>query len=233
MWGWYYKLVSYFAHEPMPPIQSGVLKTSPVLITPDQLQKITDHLPIPHLVQIADLLNELCPKYGITDKGVFQMFLANILQESNEFRHKEENMNYSAGRLLVVWPARFKTFADTVPYRHNPEKLSNLVYGGRMGNYLPSDGFTFKGAGFIGITGRELYTKYAKYLGKDLSLTAGLMKSDDRYALDSACWFFAVYRELIPVAMTGNFKEVCKRINGGLTGYDVRVKYWERTKIYL
>lgn len=204
-----------------------------MLITPEQLQEITDTLNSTRCIEMADLLNELCPKYGITDKGVFQMFLANLLQESGEFSHKEENMNYSAQRLTVVWPGRFKTIEQATPYAHNPEKLSNLVYGGRMGNNLPGDGFEFKGAGFIGITGRELYTKYAKFIGKDIALTADLMRMDDRYALDSACWFFAILRNLIPIALTGNFKEVCRKINGGLTGYETRVKYWERAKLHL
>ena len=31
-----------------------------------------------------------------------------------------------------------------MPYSHAPQKLANLVYGGRMGNYLPDDGYTFR-----------------------------------------------------------------------------------------
>ena len=198
------------------------------LITYEQLQSITDTLNSERCRVMADLLNELCTKYGITDKLPFQMFLANCIQESGEFAHKEENMNYSASRIVAVWPSRFNDIAAAQPFARNPEALSNEVYGGRMGNNQIGDGFKFKGSGFIGITGRELYTKYATYINKSVNEAAELMRTTDRYALDSACWFFAILRKLIPIAKTGDFKTVCKKINGGLIGYSVREQYYKR-----
>ena len=158
-----------------------------VLITPEQLDEVTATLTKERCTELAALLNELCTKYGITDKKPFQMFLANLLQESGEFAHKEENMNYSAARLLAVWPSRFHTIAEAAPYARNPEKLANLVYGGRMGNNQPGDGSKFKGRAFIGITGRELYAKYAAYIGKPIEQAAQLMEDSDEYALDASC----------------------------------------------
>lgn len=209
-----------------------------MLITPEQLQRVTDNLNDARCKVMADLLNELCPKYGITDKGVFNIFLANLLQESGEFAHKEENMNYSAERLVAVWPGRFKSPEDAAPYAHNPEKLANSVYSGRMGNNLPGDGFLFKGGSFIGLTGRSVYTDYATYIGKTVEEAASLIRSTDQYALDSACWFFAIYKRLIPVALTGDFKGVCALINtgsikGNPIGYSTRLKYYERAKTVL
>lgn len=210
-----------------------------MLITPDQLQAITDTLSHDRCTHMVGLINELCVKYGIIEPLPFKMFLSNVLQESGEFSHKQENMNYSAARMVAVWPHRFAL--NPMPggklnandYAHNSQKLSNAVYNGRMGNTDPNDGYTYRGGSFIGITGKELYSKYAKYIGKDITLAADLIHTDDHYALDASCWFFAVLKNLIPVARTGNFKEVCKRINGGLTGFDQRVKYYELCKKYL
>lgn len=216
------RIIGMFATEKIP--------TTMPLITPDQLNKITDTLSPARCTVMAELLNEVCPKYGIVEGLPFQMFLANVTQESGEFAHKEENMNYSAERLTKVWPGRFPTVADAAPYARNPEKLANLVYGGRMGNNQPGDGSKFKGRAFIGITGRELYTKYANYIDRPIDETAELMSTDDLYALDASCWFFAVLKDLIKVANTGDFKAVCKGINGGLIGYDVREKYYNRIK---
>lgn len=209
--------------------------TNPVLITLEQLNTITDTLTPDRCKVMAGLLNELCPKYGITDKGVFSMFLSNCLQESSEFAHKEENMNYSAERLTKVWPGRFPTIDSAAPYAHQPGKLANLVYGGRMGNTEPGDGSYFKGGGFIGITGRDLYQKYAEYKKRNIELVVAEIHGTDRYALDSACWFFAVLKNLTPVALTGNFKGVCSLINTGsinkpAIGQDVRNKYFDRCK---
>ncbi len=205
--------------------------TKAMLITPEQLDKVTDTLLPSRCKVMADFLNELCEKYGITDRIAFRMFTANCLQESGEFAHKEENMYYSASRLMIVWPSRFPTLASTEGYAKNPQALSNRTYGGRMGNTEPNDGYEFRGGAFIGITGRELYTKYAAYIGKPLEETANLVRTDDRYALDASCWFFAIYKKLIPVALTGNFKAVCSLINTGSTkktaiGMDVRQKYF-------
>lgn len=210
------------------------------LITAGQLQKICPTLKEPRLTNITDLLNELCTNYGITETLPFQMFLANVAQESGEFAHKEENMNYRAETLVKVWPSRFylnnavagkKNAAD---YARNPQKLANEVYASRMGNGPASsgDGFQFKGAGFIGITGRELYTKYAGYIKKDVVESANLMKTDDRYALDSACWFFAILKNLIAVAKKGdnNFIAVVKGINGGTVGLADRQRYYAAVK---
>lgn len=207
--------------------------TKTPLITPEQLNTITDTLTPDRCKVMAGLLNELCPKYGITDKGVFSMFLSNCLQESSEFAHKEENMNYSASRITAVWPSRFKDIELAMAYAHNPEALANKVYNGRMGNTEPNDGWLYRGGGFIGITGKGLYKQYADYLKLGVDEVARLIHSQDRYALDSACWFFAVLKKLIPIAMTGNFKGVCSLINTGsinkpAIGQDVRNKYYNR-----
>lgn len=208
-----------------------IIETPMKLITPDQLDAVTFTLSKERCEFLADLLNELCTKYGITEELPFRMFLANLLQESGELTHREENMNYSASRIVAVWPSRFKSAAEALPYARNPVALANKVYANRMGNYKPNDGWDFRGGGPIGITGRELYTAYAKYIGKPLMETTKLVRTDDRQALDSACWFFAIYKKLIPVANKGNFKAVCSLINTGSAnrpaiGQDIRDRYY-------
>lgn len=71
-----------------------------------------------------------------------------------------ENLNYSAKRLTEVWPTRFPTIASAKPYANNPQKLANKVYGGRLGNVGPNDGWIFRGRGLPQITGRENYEEH-------------------------------------------------------------------------
>jgi predicted chitinase len=61
-------------------------------------------------------------------------FLAQALHETGGLRILVENLNYSAPRLMQVWPSRFKTLEDAKTVEHNPRALANRVYGGRMGN---------------------------------------------------------------------------------------------------
>lgn len=79
-----------------------------------------------------------------------------------------ENMSYTAARMVEVWPSRFKTEADAAPYAHQPEKLANLVYGGRLGNSAPGDGWRYRGRGLVQITGKDNYAKVSRLVGVDL-----------------------------------------------------------------
>lgn len=207
--------------------------TSSVLITPEQLKQIASTLKDGQTHEMSELINELCTKYGIIELVPFRMFIANVVQESGEFSAKQENMNYKAETLMKVWPKRFPDLVTAKQYEHKPQQLANYVYGNRMGNTDPNDGWQYRGGGFIGLTGKEVYTQYAKHIGKDVSFAADLVRSENRYALDSACWFFAILKKLIPVANTGNFVNVVKGINGGTIGLSTRQHYYELAKKYI
>ena len=211
------------------------------LITPAQLKKVTTTLTTDRCNVLAPLISDTCTKYGISETLPFQMFLANILQESGECSQKKENMNYSAQGLANTFPGRYSKTRKP-PYVPNdlalslarkPVAIANATYGGRMGNYLPNDGWDFKGGGYIGLTGRTTYTSYGKYIGKTPEDAATFVQGSDAGALDSACWFFAINRKLIALAKTGTFKQVCSVINTGSKdkqpiGYDVRLKYFQK-----
>lgn len=81
-----------------------------------------------------------------------------------------ENMNYTAARIRQVWPSRFKNVAEAQPYAKNPQKLANKVYGGRMGNAGPNDGWLYRGRGLVQITGKDNYTKFGIAANPDKAL---------------------------------------------------------------
>jgi len=206
-----------------------------MLVTSEQLRKVATTLSPARAEEMAELLNELGAKYGVVTKDVFHEFASNVIQESGEFAHKRENMSYSAKRMMQVWPSRFPTLASALPYDHNPQKLSNLVYGSRMGNRPgTNDGWNFRGGGFIGLTGREVYTKYAKYAGyQTVEDCAEDVRNSDKAALDSAYWFFCILKDLEDEADRDEFIGIVKSINGGTIGLSVRQKYYDLCKKYI
>jgi len=118
--------------------------------------------------------------------GLYQMRSAGILDnehrlchfmgqsglETDGFTIVRESLHYTtAAQLRKVWPARFrnKTNAELAPLLRNGKALGDIVYGGRMGNTQPGDGYDYRGGGFFQTTGRGAVAKYAKALGLEPS----------------------------------------------------------------
>jgi len=183
---------------------------------------------------ILAILPEAFAKYEINSVLRAAHFLAQIAHESGDFTIKTESMNYSTPeRIVAIWPSRFNLDGsngkkNAHDYIKNQEKLAEAVYGGRMGNNNPGDGFRFRGGGFLQLTGKDAYKGYAAYLGKTVEEAADLLRSDNHFALDAACWEYVNNMKLNAVADTGSSDEVItkitKRVNGGTIGLSERIK---------
>jgi len=211
------------------------------MITGTILKLICPKLNTERADKLADYLDKICPQYGIDTPDIFHEFLANLAHECREFTKYEENLNYTAKRMTEVWKTRFPTLDAALPYEKNPAKLAEKVYGGRkdLGNVQPGDGFMFRGSGPIQMTGRYNFTAFAAYmrskfnLQKTLAEWADLLRTNDEYAIHSACWIFAISKKLIDEALADNMKEIVRKINGGFTGMQDRDRYYQLCKKYV
>jgi len=211
-----------FGSEPSHVVSNGVL----------DLNKLKGILP----QSIFDILPDAFTKYEINTPLRVSHFLGQIAHESGDFTIKTESMNYTTpSRIVDIWPSRFnldgsKDKKNANKYIKNQELLAEAVYGGRMGNNNPGDGFRFRGGGFLQLTGKEAYQGYAKYLGKSVEETADLLRSENKYAMDAACWEYVINKKLNPIADQGMTEEIIviitRKINGGIIGLDDR-----RTKV--
>lgn len=173
------------------------------------------------LILSQDMLAE---KYGIDTPLRMAHFLGQTALESGGFRLIEENLNYSADRLMAVFPKYFRNI-DARSYHRQPEKIANHVYANRMGNGDEStgDGYMFRGRGLIQLTGRNNYTSFAEDNGISVEEAAEFLTSPAG-AIESAGWFWAK-NDLNDLADADDIKAVTKRINGGHHGLAERTKY--------
>jgi putative chitinase len=167
-------------------------------------------------------LEEAFAKYDISTPQRQASFIGQCSHESGNFRILEENLHYSASRLMAVWPSRFPSLDVANQYANNPEKLANKIYSGRMGNSdeESGEGYAYRGRGLIQMTGKESYANCGSGLGMDLLSNPDLL-SDPKYAALSAGWFWNK-KGLNSLADAQDYETMTKRINGGLIGLDDR-----------
>lgn len=158
-------------------------------------------------------------------------FLAQCLNETGGLRRLTENLNYSAPRLCEIWPSRFPTEAAALPFAHNARALANRVYGGRMGNTDPGDGYRFIGRGLLQLTGRAAYARIGENLSIDLVTDPGLA-THPAYGLSVAgeIWRSAGCNALADV---DTLEGVTQAINGGLVGLEARRLWLEKVRAAL
>lgn len=201
---------------------------------------------------IAEVLNKVTPEYGMSGANILEEFIPNLLVESAEFTTFEENLNYSTEALINLFSRKRISIEQANKYGRNElhtaskTSIANCIYGGEwgkinLGNTLPSDGWDFRGSGPIQATGRGLITQFTAYYNRKFLTTftaqqiAAMMRDKENIemGIHFACWFFSIAKNLIPLALNNQFKEIAKRINGGWNGINERSAFYERCKTYL
>ena len=176
-------------------------------------------------------------QFKISDKKIrIAHFMAQILHECGGLTIQFENLNYSAARLPQVWPTRFKPrgLLDPANYANNPQKLANEVYGGRMGNTSPNDGYTYRGRGLLQLTGKESYQKATTILRTTDPSAPDFVANPDEVI--SAQWCLAIaaseweVKGCNALADLDDIKKITRAINGGQIGLASRKDWAIRTK---
>ena len=158
--------------------------------------------------------------------------LGQVVHESGSFKLTKENLNYSVEAMMRVWPSRFPTKESAEPYAKNPKALAENVYFGRMGNDSKEKASLYIGRGFLQLTGFFNVKAFASDMGKpEVIEDPSLLEKE--YAMDTAIWFFQknnLWKICDEGVNDSVVKKLTKKINGGYTGLDHRIK--ETKKIY-
>jgi putative chitinase len=168
---------------------------------------------------------QIVTKYNIDKPLRLAHFMAQIAHESGNFKAVRENLNYSAEGLLKTFPKYFNA-QNVGQYARNPEKIASRVYANRMGNgdEASKEGFSFRGRGYLQLTGKDNYSAFSKFIGEDCVANPDLVAT--KYPMDSAIWFFDK-NKLWEICDKGATRDivtlVTKRVNGGTHGLDDRI----------
>lgn len=171
-------------------------------------------------------------------------FLAQVGHESNSFRAGRESLNYSISGLLNTFSRSRISVSDANKYGRidgkqsaNQEAIANTVYGGEwgrvnLGNTQEGDGWKYRGAGLIQLTGRANFTKLNQALNFDLVNRPERVAEDNLISAMAAAWFWDS-RGLNALADKDDVVAITRKINGGVNGLDDRKKRLERAKSVL
>jgi putative chitinase len=138
---------------------------------------------------------------GLPDKPMVLMALSTIRAETESFEPISEGKS------------RFNTSPDGAPFD---------LYDNRkdLGNQGPPDGASFRGRGFVQLTGRANYTQYSREIGQDLVGNPDLA-NDATVAADLLVRFLKDRENRIREALVGNDLATARRlVNGGSNGLD-------------
>ena len=190
------------------------------------IEKLKGHIPDAVLAQIPDTVQ----KFELNTPLRLAHFLAQCGHESGGFKATSENLNYGAKGLLGIFKKYFPTEAKAKEYERKPEKIANLVYGGRMGNgpEASGEGFKFRGRGYIQLTGKDNYKAFDAAVPEDILANPDLVAT--KYPLLSAAWFFhknGLHKLADGGATDAVVTSVTKRVNGGTIGLADRIKHFK------
>lgn len=172
-------------------------------------------------LSVVPAINKYIGLFGIDTKEELAMFLAQTLHESNGFNSLRENVNYSAERLLVVFPKYFKTLADAkATVAKGQVAICDRIYGNRLGNNANGDGYKYRGGGLLHLTGRSNYVSVYEEFKKlgfkqfDIVTNSDLIIEPDSAVLSGLVWWSQNNMNSLAKDITA----ASKKVNGGTNG---------------
>jgi predicted chitinase len=135
---------------------------------------------------------------GLVGSGASQPVataIAAVTQKESKGKHDAVEKSYdssSPARIREIF-SRTRDLNDREINRlkKNPEEFFEFVYGGRMGNDQPGDGYKFRGRGLIQLTGRDNYAAASQALFGDDSLVQNpdIINENPQVAAQVANWY--------------------------------------------
>lgn len=154
--------------------------------------------------------------YGgpLNELPVLAQFLAQVMHESGGLRYVRE-----------IW---------------GPTAAQKRYEGRKdLGNVKAGDGKRYMGRDVLQITGRTNYRALTAWVQKtfgakvDFEATPEALESAEWLGIGAIWYFLAARKDLIKYCRDGNIEMVTRRVNGGLNGYQDRLKWYDSSALKL
>lgn len=179
-------------------------------------------------------LLKACDKYKLQTNEQ-KATLLGIVGGECQWVPKAESAQYTnPKRLMQIFPTTFKSNLSLAESYYNwsgrggnPSDFFNFVYdpannGRRVGNTQPGDGGKYYGRGFIQLTGRQNYERYAKLSGHPIDQNPDLLITDYDISAEIAVLYFMDRVNAVPTAHPGYFYAAKKAV--GVNSPDLAAK---------
>jgi putative chitinase len=175
-------------------------------LTDEQLRAVMPGVSVTKCAEVLPCLLAAMAEFAIDKPPRVAAFVAQLAHECGQFRYMEE-----------IWgPTKAQQ-------RYEPPS----ALAAQLGNFEPGDGKRFKGRGPIQITGRANYQRFGNLLGVDLvSDPERAAVPDVAFRTAGLFWMKKGLNELADQASADAFREITKRINGGLNGLKDRERFY-------
>jgi putative chitinase len=182
-------------------------------VTDEQLHAIMPAVSAPRRAELRPFLQAAMAEFAIKGPAREAAFVAQLAHESGQLRFMEEIWGPTEAQRRYEPPG---TLAE------------------RLGNTEPGDGRRFKGRGPIQITGRANYQRFGGLLGVDLvSHPERAVIPDLAFRIAGLFWKKKGLNELADRASADAFREITRRINGGLNGLKDRERFYNAARAVL
>jgi putative chitinase len=170
---------------------------------------------------------------GISSRKELANFMAQVGHESGGLTRLEESFRYTKGTWQIPVKSAMREGLEALEdarleaLQGKPEKLAELMYGGRMGNDEPGDGYKFHGRGYMQLTGKDNYRAAGEALGLDLVKHPELAAEPEN-AAKIATWY---WNSRVPESAREDVTKATHAINGGENGLadrQARFEKWEK-----
>lgn len=181
-----------------------------MVLTAEQLRAIMPRLTAPKSAAYLPFLTAAMREFAVDTPARAAAFLAQLAHESGQLRFMEE-----------IW--------GPTDAQRRYEPVSTLAT--RLGNSEPGDGRRFKGRGPIQLTGRANYRTFGNLLGVDLlDDPARAALPEVAFRIAGLYWSKNRLNALADVATAAAFRDITKRINGGINGLADRQAFYETAR---